>query len=206
MTFRKNRKFKEKPTIFAFGHIMLPLVGILALGLLVLGIRLLFVTPESNITYQEIPEPTSTAKIPDPVLPETLEKTKPDTIIAIPVQEDPEADGTTVKGDKKDPQEVPKSVAEPTPNEVIQKTGPSASVQTGVWVVQIGAFTLKDSADSLALEVRGKNFEPFVSRAEVGGKTYYRVRISAGSERSDAEALAKDLASKGYPTLVTRHE
>lgn len=206
MTFRKNRKFKEKPTIFAFGHIMLPLVGILALGLLVLGVRLLFVTPETDITYQELPEPASTAKVPDPVLPESPEKTDPDKIIAIPVREDPEADGTPAKEVKNDLQAAPKAVSGSTQNEVIQKTDTSVPVKPGVWVVQIGAFTLKDSADSLALEVKGKNFEPFVSRAEVGGKIYYRVRISAGSERSDAEIIAKDLASKGYPTLVTLHE
>ena len=64
MSFRRNRKFKEKPAVFAFGHIMLPLVAILAIGLLILGVRLLFVSPGGQVSYPdtvEYPEAESQA-------------------------------------------------------------------------------------------------------------------------------------------------
>ena len=56
MSFRKNRKFKEKPAVFAFGHIMLPLVAILAIGLLILGVRLLFVSPGGQVSSPDVIE------------------------------------------------------------------------------------------------------------------------------------------------------
>ncbi len=59
MSFRKTRKFKEKPVVFAFGHIMLPLVAILALGLLVLGVRLLFVTRGARSRTLKLPRKRS---------------------------------------------------------------------------------------------------------------------------------------------------
>ncbi|HDQ92749.1 MAG TPA: hypothetical protein ENN89_01355, partial [Synergistetes bacterium] len=87
MSFRKTRKFKEKPAIFAFGHIMLPLVGILALGLLVLGVRLLFVNPGGQVSY---PEPSRPQVIqadpqPEPITPVTDQQP---SIVAVPVVED----------------------------------------------------------------------------------------------------------------------
>lgn len=208
MSIRKTRKFKEKPTILAFGHIMLPLVGILALGLLVLGVRLLFVTPGSNVTYPEsstqtMPEPE--ASVPDnpPSMPD---ETSSGQIVAVPVNDGQE----TVIGPTASTQTEPKAPLKAVPPAaqpvVAQKPAASIAVSSGVWVVQIGAFTTRDAAEILARDAREKKYEAFVVKAEVGGKTYFRVRIGAGAQRSDAEILASDLAAKGYPTLIARQE
>ncbi|MDO9508052.1 MAG: SPOR domain-containing protein [Thermovirgaceae bacterium] len=207
MSIRKTRRFKEKPTIFAFGHIMLPLVGVLALGLLVLGVRLLFVTPGNQVTYPESPgqtEPEQTDNNPAPALPQ--EQADPAQIVAVPVDENQEPGGGSSPAVQKEPKAAAKTEPAISPQSTVQKSLPSAPVSSGAWVVQIGAFTTKDSAEILAREARGKSYEAFVFKAEVGGKTYYRVRIGAGSQRSDAEKLAGDLASKGYPTLVAHQE
>ncbi|MEA3507832.1 MAG: hypothetical protein U9R40_02790, partial [Synergistota bacterium] len=55
MGIRRSRKYKEKRTMFAFGHLMLPLAGILAIGLLVLGVKLLFMTPKEEMSYPDAP-------------------------------------------------------------------------------------------------------------------------------------------------------
>jgi len=200
VSFRKNRKFKEKPAVFAFGHIMLPLVAVLALGLLVLGVRLLFVSPESQVSYPETPEYPGAETETPPVVAKTTGETQ---VVAVPV---PDGDGSSSE---------PKAIPATPPAE---DNGPAAKpaeetrpaeptvASRGSWIVQIGAFTLKDSAETLAREARNKNYNAFVVQAVVGGKTYYRVRIPAGDQKVEADSLARELASKGYPTLVTRQE
>ncbi len=204
MSFRKTRKFKEKPVVFAFGHIMLPLVAILALGLLVLGVRLLFVTPGSQVSYPETTEKE---------IPESIAATEPsqvgDTakVVAVPVRNGEGDTGTAETVATATAQvtvEKPTSPPASPPKE--QTTAPSGPAARGSWIVQIGAFTLRDSAENLARDAREKNYEAFVVQAEVGGKTYYRVRIPAGTQKADADNLARELASKGYPTLVTRQD
>ncbi|HAK41401.1 MAG TPA: SPOR domain-containing protein [Synergistales bacterium] len=199
MSFRKNRKFKEKPTVFAFGHIMLPLVAVLALGLLVLGVRLLFVSPESQVSYPETPEYPGTETETPPVVAQTSGETK---VVAVPV---PNGDGPS-----SEPKATPSapSVEETGSAKPSEETRPSEPTvaSRGSWIVQIGAFTLKDSAETLARDARSKNYNAFVVQAVVGGKTYYRVRIPAGEQKANADSLARELASKGYPTLVMRQE
>lgn len=204
MSIRKNRRLKEKPAMFPFGHIMLPLVGVLALGLLVLGVRLLFFNPATQVTYPETDIQTEVGPADaDPSAAITQEQTATTTqIVAVPVEDTQE---TGVK-EPQATQNEPKVPAKAEP--VISGTSisPTGKALSGNWIVQIGAFTTRDTAEALAKEVRGKNYEAFVLQAEVGGKTYFRVRIGAGPQRSDAETLAKDLAAKGYPTLVARQE
>lgn len=198
MSFRKNRKFKEKPAVFAFGHIMLPLVAILAIGLLILGVRLLFVSPGGQVSSPDVIE------YPEEESPAAQVITEPGDgpqVVAVPSTGGDEPTAT--------PEAVPAVPAAeetpPTQPETETKAVP-AQASRGSWVVQIGAFSLKESAETLAREVRDKNFNAYVARAEVGGKTYYRVRIPAGDQKAEADNLARDLASKGYPTLVTRQE
>lgn len=208
MSIRKTRRFKEKTTILAFGHIMLPLVGILALGLLVLGVRLLFVTPGSNVTYPEsstqaIPEPDKS--VPDnPPVPS--DKTSSGQIVAVPVDDGQETVVNPPVSTQTEPK-MPSQTGKPADQSVTaQNPAASVEVSSGVWVVQIGAFTTRDAAEKLARDASEKKYKAFVVKAEAGGKTYFRVRIGAGAQRSDAETLAKDLAAKGYPTLIARQE
>jgi cell division septation protein DedD len=205
VSFRKTRKFKEKPAIFAFGHIMLPLVGILALGLLVLGVRLLFVNPGGQISYPEPSRPQASQPDPEPE-PEIVVADQQSEIVAVPVVEDTDSSPSVSLKQDNEVAKASKPSQTPATKPTATNPLPSTDVRAGTWVVQIGAFTLKESAEALAKEARGKKYEAFVFQAEVGGKTYYRVRVGAGSQRTDAETLARDLASKGYPTLVTRHE
>ncbi len=190
--------------MFPFGHIMLPLVGILALGLLVLGVRLLFVNPATQVTYPETDIQTGDgpAGADSPSTAPQEQASSSNRIVAVPV-EDTEETGV------KEPlatQTGPKAATKAEPETSGTSIPPTGKALSGNWTVQIGAFTTKDSAEALVREVREKNFEAFVFQAEVGGKTYFRVRIGAGTQRSDAENLAKDLAAKGYPTLVARQE
>ncbi|MGC9490118.1 MAG: SPOR domain-containing protein [Thermovirgaceae bacterium] len=112
---------------------------------------------------------------------------------------------------KEEAKQATSITAEEQPSQETVKTGqqetPASSPPSeGFWGVQIGAFTVRESAENLASEVRKKGHEAFVIPAEVGGKQYYRVRVKAGDNRKAAEQLEKALASEGYPTLVAYQE
>ena len=45
---RKNRNYKERRPMFAFGQLVLPLAAIIAIGLLFMAVKLLFLSPNEN--------------------------------------------------------------------------------------------------------------------------------------------------------------
>ncbi|MGC9371865.1 MAG: SPOR domain-containing protein [Thermovirgaceae bacterium] len=225
---RRGRKFKERRSIFSFGHIMLPLVGLLALGLLILGVRLLFFqSPEefSMGNYQAEESVTEREPLQEgtkPPVQETAEdETQSKQVVAVPVEiadEEKEDTKTGVTSAKEEEKQATAVTVEKQPSQETVKTGQQKTEKTqeptsasslpssGFWGVQVGAFTVRESAENLASEVRQKGHEAFVIPAEVGGKQYYRVRVKAGDNRKAAEQLEKTLASEGYPTLVAYQE
>jgi cell division protein FtsN len=225
---RRGRKFKERRSIFSFGHVMLPLVGLLALGLLILGVRLLFFqSPEefSMADYQAEESVTEREPLLEETKPSVKEIPRDDIqskpVVAIPVEitdeettdaktgrppaKEETKQATSVTAGKQPSQETVKAGQQET-QKVQQATPASSAPSSGFWGVQIGAFTVRESAENLASEVREKGHEAFVIPAEVGGKQYYRVRVKAGDNRKAAEQLEKALASEGYPTLVAYQE
>lgn len=74
------------------------------------------------------------------------------------------------------------------------KTNPKA-----VYRVQVGAFGVKQNADTLAAKLRRDGFEAIVSK---DGRLY-RVQAGAFSEKKNAEALVKRLKAKGYDAIVS---
>jgi len=211
---RRGRKFKERRSIFSFGHIMLPLVGLLALGLLILGVRLLFFqSPEefSMANYQSeefVAEQEPLQEETKPPVRETArDETQQKPVVAVPVKITDEDDAETGETPAKEQETQATAVTvEKQANQERQTTSASSLPSKGFWGVQVGAFTVRESAEKLASEVRQKGHEAFVIPAEVGGKQYYRVRVKAGDNRKAAEQLEKTLASEGYPTLVAYQE
>jgi len=203
VSFRRNRKFKEKPAVFAFGHIMLPLVAILAIGLLILGVRLLFISPGGQVSYPDTIEYPKAESQAAPVIDEPGDGPQ---VVAVPSTGGDEPTAASEIAPIVPATEETPSAKPDRENKTEAKAEAPIQAPRGSWVVQIGAFSLKESAETLAREVRDKNFNAYVARAEVGGKTFYRVRVSAGDQKAEADNLARDLASKGYPTLVTRQE
>lgn len=206
---------------------MLPLVGLLALGLLILGVRLLFFqTPEEfSMGDYSLEEPVSTSEparvATDPAQePPEADETGSKPVVAVPVEitEDEKNGSSSVAPGTQEnrteapagPEDTQAKPEQPRP-EGTQQTAPSATTSTvtatspsgGFWGVQVGAFTVRESAETVAGELRGDGYEAFVIPAEVGGKQYYRVRVKAGDNRKAAEQMESSLASKGYPTLVT---
>ena len=64
--------------------------------------------------------------------------------------------------------------------------------------VQVGAFSVRANADSLANELKGRGYSPIVITS--GG--LYKVQVGAFSVRANAEALVNELKVKGYDAII----
>jgi DedD protein len=74
------------------------------------------------------------------------------------------------------------------------------------WVVQVSSLTERSRAKALEQELRAKGFPAFIEKAEVGGKTYHRVRVGPRTERAEIETLAASLRREaGYQGQILRY-
>ncbi len=69
---------------------------------------------------------------------------------------------------------------------------------TGGWMVQVGSFSAQDTARQIAANLKELGFPAFVGAVQVNGKTLYRVRVGAMSDRASAEATLQKLRTS-YP-------
>ena len=216
MGTRRTRRYKMRRPLFAFGQLMLPLVGIVALGLLVVGVKLFFLPGENGgasvlSSGQDFvseknslvalpgtkPTPTSPQKTPNPTH-SALSPNSPETMqIAVPVTHKDQIlqprNESTSKPVVHSPVASPSSTSAPPP---------TLSGKNFSWGVQVGAFTKRDQAISLMKKLQKIETNVLITTGTVNGKTYYRVRVAAGQTRQDAEKLERKLRQKGYPTLI----
>ena len=66
----------------------------------------------------------------------------------------------------------------------------------GPYVVQIGAFSRKENAKRLKLQVRQLGHDVSISKVESNGKTFYAVRVNRYSSKIKAEQVGKNIKSK----------
>jgi len=196
---------------------MLPVVGLVAVGILVLGVRLFFF-PSSR---EEIVKPAE-----DPVVavrPGVQEGSAGTTgnegeeIIAVPEGNVPV---------KKEPEPPKKAVTEKTETKpATRKTAssqPTAESGTPIvpkkpdtqakpletpskavkWGVQVGAFKEKTNAEKLVKKLKEEGFVAKLFEIKSGENALTKVVVLAGEQRLDADKLSKTLQEKGYPVLV----
>jgi cell division septation protein DedD len=217
-TTRKARNYKEKSPMLAFGHIVLPLAAVIAVGLLFIGIKLFFLSPpDSNIVEimpqtpvvaAEPEEPVRAEPTPEPVeapvpaesVPASRESVFVAVELASPISQ------TSSEGASSVVRTTSPSRAgrETTPSASRASSRPSSHARslTSKYGVQIGAFTREEGAKSVVNEVTKQGYTAAVSVAESSGKTYHRVRVAAGNTKEEADRFAAELKQKGYPVLV----
>ena len=66
----------------------------------------------------------------------------------------------------------------------------------GPYVVQIGAFSKKENAKRLKLQVRQLGHDVSINKVDSNGKTFYAVRINRYSSKIKAEQIGKNIKSK----------
>jgi DedD protein len=72
------------------------------------------------------------------------------------------------------------------------------------WFVQLGSFAEQANASRLADRIGELGFKAEVSRYQAGSTVLHRVRVGPRATRVAAEALASDLARRGYPGQVVQ--
>lgn len=90
----------------------------------------------------------------------------------------------------------PAAVPAPAP------AAPANAVPQRGFAVQVGSFASRDSADRLAVQLRGRKFETFVSPVRSGNRQMYRVRVGPVADRGAAQLLVARLKSAGQKGSV----
>jgi cell division septation protein DedD len=220
-TTRRARSYKEKSSIFTFGHFALPVAAVIALGLLFVGIKLFFLTSPEKTGGEAVVVPGAgetawgpappIAEQPDFALAESdysvksvpggaekLETADVSIILAGPLTQTGSSAKTPVtKAETKKETAASAAKTQSAPAAASAKTNPNAR-----WGVQIGAFVNENSASTLLAEVKNQGYLASISKVDSSGKIFHRVRVGAGNTREDAAHLASELKQKGYPVAV----
>jgi len=159
--------------------------------------------PPTTTTPQETKAPAEAPKAPvtQPSLHQPLESAgnqasalhPPEKKIAEPLKAPAPKPVESVGG--KAPAPVEKKIAEPP------KT---AAVQTGDFVLQLGAYREEATAQTVLQSLSGKGYQAQITAKDLpatGGK-WYRVRIGHFKNREEAEKMAQRLEHDGFQSIV----
>jgi DedD protein len=78
-------------------------------------------------------------------------------------------------------------------------------VDMPAWAVQLGAFSSREKASSLVVDLRKRGYAAFVLEYRGAGKVLYRVRVGPEQDRARAAAIADRLRKDGFEPVVARH-
>ena len=73
---------------------------------------------------------------------------------------------------------------------------------SGEFAVQVGAFASRARAESLREALTQDGDVATITEAEVGGDTFFRVRLGPYPDRHTARAAAQRLAGRGHRAVV----
>ncbi len=72
----------------------------------------------------------------------------------------------------------------------------SRDAQSGQWAVQVGSYSKKKEAESLAAKLRGKGYNAYVAATEIKEKSWHQVRVGGFASRGEAKNLQDELRAK----------
>lgn len=108
--------------------------------------------------------------------------------------------------------EPPVTVAEavrdtepPAPERAAPAATQATTSTTGMWAVQVGAFSTADRANTVAAELRKQGFAAFLSQLQTDAGQLHRVRVGPQKDRQAAEAMAARLQKAGHDGKVLPH-
>lgn len=77
-----------------------------------------------------------------------------------------------------------------------------AAQRPPVYTLQIGSFADKRNAISLRNRLNGVTSDIYISRVNVGGETFYRVRVGSFASREAATRAAVQVAAHGFTVIL----
>ncbi len=219
---RRSRRNRTRRPSLGFGHFMLPIVGLVAVGMLVLGIRMFFFpSPKGEITPQGVEDVQAispTGGQPGKPADKTSagsggevvavpEGSSPAAVAPAPKPKDaqpkPEVKTTVPKTQSPAPVSAGGTSTAAKPSTVKAKPAVEANAKEA-WNVQVGAFKDRSNAENLEKKLKQEGFPARLVEVKAGESTLSKVLVQAGTERASAETLAKTLGEKGYPVLVVQ--
>ena len=75
-----------------------------------------------------------------------------------------------------------------------------ASYDVGPFMVQVGAFTVKENADRLAEKLKSQYGRSAVAEGWVNGQKFYRVRVGLYASMALADDALRQFETNGYPS------
>lgn len=211
MSTRESRKHKERRSVIPFGDIMLPVIGLVAVGILIVGVKLFFLSGERYKPYtplpiqQDITKPSGTPVAAPFIKPaEPQRERSSEKLLAVPVI--PGASKRDDAGGESPIASPPiAKPAEPIRPANARPSAPATQLSApgnSRWGVQIGSFTARQSAETVQQQAKRAGFSAIVSTAQVKGRVYFRVTVPAGNARADAVTLSQRLTKAGFPVFV----
>jgi rare lipoprotein A len=148
------------------------------------------------------PPPTVSAPPPAPAVVSAQAPVAPPAQVAPPILAEPPAPRVEVATRTEPaPASAPVPRVEPAPRgDPARRADPAPRVEG--WSVQLGAYSSEASALTLRDSLAGAWPEARVQRAEVGGRSMWRVRVGNYASRREADEVAKRLAASGYRVMV----
>jgi len=89
-------------------------------------------------------------------------------------------------------------------NSYIKPVKVQTSEKTGLFAIQVGAFTENINAIQLKVVLRLKYANVYIQETEVKGMTYYRVRVGNYQDYNMALSVAEQLGQEGYPAVLLK--
>lgn len=157
-----------------------------------------FEDDSEGVAFEPIQEPASPAVTPP-------RETRPATQPPTPRTQTPASKPAQLPRTAQQPTQTPP----PKPAAPVSLPEPPRSRADGLpsWVVQVSSLGSPEAAGKLADKLKQAGFSAFVERAEVGGKTYYRVRVGPDIDRTNAERTAEMLRKQQkLDTLIQRYQ
>lgn len=72
------------------------------------------------------------------------------------------------------------------------------------WVVQVASLASASGAAGEEKKLRGLGFSAFIEKADVAGRTWFRVRVGPEGDRRAANVLLSKLKQRGYPKAFVK--
>lgn len=81
--------------------------------------------------------------------------------------------------------------------------GVPQDLYSGSFTFQVGAFTSRENAERLRAQLEARYGAAHIQTAELGGRTFHRVRVGRCSSLDEAIAYEERLAREGFPEVFT---
>ncbi len=221
MAARSTYKLKKKPAI-PFGDLMLPILGVVVMGILIVGIRVFFFSGDDQPPLQSSSRPIVSVVPSQPQIAEpealtprgtTAAPTAPisapaqTVVVAEPAVPASPARRAPAQSAPAKPQRASRPAPAVTSEPIREKVNVSGgSINDSVFLVQCGSFTNRSAANNVAAELKSRGHSSLVRPAEVRGTTYFRVFVAGGRNRATADTIANQIKALGHQTLVVRNQ